>query len=285
MPPAMAAALQAQQQQETPLFLLLLIFMLIVGSLFFFMQKARGAFPFSSSQQYNIRKLTALQALDEAVGRATELGRPIHFTLGAGRFTPDTFAGFAMLGHLARKCAEYDCQLIVTNMQVTVHMAATEIVRSAYAEAGFPDRLRPDTVRFISKDEFPYVAGALSIIREKQAASNVLLGTCGSASLILVEGAHSAGAYQIAGTDDGEQLPFYFVACDQVLLGEEIYGAGAALGNDPILKGSFRGQDFLRMMIISAIIVLAVLVSVAELTGSSLPWLADFSQWIKSYRI
>jgi hypothetical protein len=285
MPPAMAAALKAQQQQGTPLTLLLFIFILIIGTLFFFIQKARGAFPFSTPRQYNIRRLAALAALDEAVGRATELGRPIHFTLGSGRFTPDTFAGFAMLGYLARKCAEYDCQLIVTNMQVTVHMAATEIVRAAYAEAGFPDRLRPDTVRFISKDEFPYVAGALSIIREKQAASNVLLGTCGSASLILVEGAHSAGAYQIAGTDDGEQLPFYFVACDQVLLGEEIYGAGAALGNDPVIRGSFRGQDFLRLLIISGIIALAVMVSLAEITGSSVPWLADFSQWIKSYRV
>jgi hypothetical protein len=283
MPPAMRAALMAMQGVETPLWLLLVIFLTIVCILLFFIQKGRGGFPFHKPTSYSIRTLAALKALDEAVGRATELGRPIHFTLGAGRFTPDTFAGFAMLGYLARQCASYDCQLIVTNMQVTVHMASQEIVRAAYTEAGFPDRFRADNVRFISKDEFPYVAGALSVIRAEQAAANVLLGTCGAASLILVEGAHSAGAYQIAGTDDGEQLPFYFVACEQVLLGEEIYGAGAALGNDPIIKGSFRGQDLLRTIIIAAIICLTLLVTINEITGSALGWLDQFASWLRGY--
>jgi len=280
MLPAMKAALMAQQA-ETPLFLLLCMFLIIFLTLIFFIQRARGGFPFSKAWDYKIRRLSALAALDEVVGRATELGRPVHFTLGAGRFTPDTFAGFAMLGYLARKCAEYDCPLVITNMQVTVHMATMEIVRAAYQEAGYPDRLRPDTVRFISKDEFPFVAGALSVIRERKAAASVLLGTCGSASLILVEGAHSAGAFQIAGTDDSDQLPFYFVACEQVLLGEEIYGAGAALGNDPIVRGSFRGQDMLRIFVIITIIGLALLVTLNEITGSAWGWLDQFVGWLR----
>ena len=52
-----------------------------------------------------IRPIAGLEAIDEAIGRATELGRPIHYSLGYGSLTadtaPQTLAGVAVL---TRRC-------------------------------------------------------------------------------------------------------------------------------------------------------------------------------------
>ena len=66
-----------------------------------------------------IRKIAGLDAITEAIGRATELGRPVHFTLGRGFFDAEhgaqTFEGLSMLKHVALTAARYGCRLIVTN--------------------------------------------------------------------------------------------------------------------------------------------------------------------------
>lgn len=208
-----------------------------------------------------IRPIRGLVAIDEAVGRAVEMGRPIHFTLGMSRFFSDTFAAFAILRHLAMKCAEIGAYPIITNSVVTVHLATEEIVRSAYMSSNFPDRYRSDMVRFIAKDPFAYAVGALDVMRSENVSANIMIGTFGPATLLMAEGGRILNLYQIAGTDDLEQLPFYFVSCDYTLIGEEIYGAGAHLSGDKNVLGSLRGEDWLRVGIIALILTFTVLTS------------------------
>ncbi|MBE3519897.1 MAG: hypothetical protein IMW97_06305 [Firmicutes bacterium] len=38
-----------------------------------------------------IRKIAGLEAIDEAIGRATEMGRPMHFTPGMSGFSPESY--------------------------------------------------------------------------------------------------------------------------------------------------------------------------------------------------
>ena len=46
------------------------------------------------------------------------------------------------------------------------------------------------------------------------------------------------------------------MACDYTLIGEELYAAGALMGDDPRLKGGIKGQDYVKLV---AMIVLVVL--------------------------
>jgi len=50
-------------------------------------------------------------------------------------------------------------------------------------------------------------------------------------------------------------LPFFIVACDYTLIGEELYAASAYLGKEPVLLGSLKAQDYAK----AAILVLACL--------------------------
>ncbi|MFH1686105.1 MAG: DUF6754 domain-containing protein, partial [bacterium] len=63
--------------------------------------------------------------------------------------------------------------------------------------------------------------------------------------------------------------PFFIVACDYTLIGEELYAASAYLGREPILLGSLKAQDLAK----AAILVLAVIGMVAANLGWT--WFTD----------
>ena len=91
------------------------------------------------------------------------------------------------------------------------------------------------------------------MLREKTAA-HFFLGSFYGESLILSETGFTTGAIQIAGTANVHQLPFFVVACDYTLIGEELYAASAYLSKEPNQLGSLKGQDFGKVLIIFLIL-------------------------------
>jgi hypothetical protein len=75
-------------------------------------------------------------------------------------------------------------------------------------------------------------------------ATNFYLGLFYAESLILAETGAMAGSIQISGTDQVTQIPFFVVACDYTLIGEELYAASAYLGREPLLMGTLKAQDW-----------------------------------------
>ena len=78
-------------------------------------------------------------------------------------------------------------------------------------------------------------------------------------SLILAEAGSMTGAIQIAGTDSISQIPFFIVACDYTLIGEELYAAGAYMGEDPRLIGGLKGQDYVKLVVMITIALIFIL--------------------------
>ena len=63
-----------------------------------------------------IYKVAGLDAMDEAIGRCTEMGRPVHFSPGIGNVqNAQTLAAMSILGYVAKQCARYDTDIIATN--------------------------------------------------------------------------------------------------------------------------------------------------------------------------
>ena len=217
-----------------------------------------------------IRRLPALDAIDEAVGRATELGKPIHQTLGSGSITssaasPMILAGISVSRYVARKAAEMDTSLIVTVAAAETYSVAEEVVRTAYIEAGKPDAYDPSVVRFLSPAQFAYTTAAIGIMTREQVAANIMIGYFAAESLILAETGNSLGAIQIAGTAVMPQIPFFVVACDYCLIGEEVYAVSAYLDREPETLGTIAGQDVAKAMAA----VLIVIGSIAVTLGST----------------
>lgn len=215
-----------------------------------------------------IRNLTALDAINEGIGRATEMGRPVHFSAGVGNLTvrgaPVMIASLSFLSHIAEQAARFDCPLIATVAQGDVYQASEDIVRASYVRAGKADAFKPDAVRYLSVNQYVYAGGIVGIINREKVAVNIMIGHYANEALFIAEEAHSAGCLQIAGTTNEYQIPFFVAACDYVLIGEEVFAAAAQLSSDSAELGAMSGQDFVKVLSIA----LTLLGAIATTFGS-----------------
>ena len=209
-----------------------------------------------------LRKIGGLDAVDEALGRATEMGKPVLFVHGlTGMGSISTIAAISILGRIARKIADYDATLKVVNNDPIVLSVSQEVAKESYLEAGRPDAYNQDNVFLVASEQFPYVAAVGGIMTRERPAANFFIGYFFAEALILAETGASTGAIQIAGTDAYTQLPFFITTCDYTLIGEELYAASAYLSREPMLMGTLRAQDVGKGLIIIVLILGTILAS------------------------
>lgn len=191
-----------------------------------------------------VRPIAALTALDEAVGRATEMGRPMLFVPGLMDLDQiETVAGLTVLSKVARTAAEYDAALEVPTSRSLVMTAAQESCEAACLEAGRPESFNPDRIYYVTDEQFGYVAYVCGWMAREKPAACFFLGKFFAESLLLAETGNGVGAIQIAGTAEAAQLPFFVAACDYTLIGEELFAASAYLSREPQQLGTLKGQD------------------------------------------
>jgi hypothetical protein len=208
-----------------------------------------------------LRKIPGLDAVEEAVGRATEMGRPVLFIPGIAELDEiETIAGISILGRVAKIVAQYETPLVVPVRYPLVLAAGQEVVEQAYIEQGKKDVYDKDTVRYVAGEQFAFTANVNGYMMRERPAANIYMGAFFAESLLLAETGNAAGSIQIAGTARPEQLPFFIAACDYTLMGEELYAASAYLSHEPVMTGGLKGQDFTKMLIVIAIIVGVILI-------------------------
>ncbi|MBT9135443.1 MAG: hypothetical protein DDT34_00498 [Firmicutes bacterium] len=212
-----------------------------------------------------LRRIAGLEAIEEAIGRATEMGKPVHFSPGiadvTGDTAPQTFAALEVLTYVTTLSAKYNAELIVTIRMPNVFPLAQEVVRQGYLAAGKPDLFQEETVRFLSSEQFAYIAGVLGIFTRQRVAANLMIGAFWAESLLMAEGGSQVGAIQVAGTANMHQIPFFVAACDYTLIGEEIYAGGAYLSQDKVRLGSIASQDYVKFALMASILVGAVMMT------------------------
>ncbi|MDP3058871.1 MAG: hypothetical protein Q8N36_05395 [bacterium] len=220
-----------------------------------------------------LRRIAGLEAIEESIGRATEMGRPVHFSPGIADITGDTatqtFAGLEILSYVTGLTAKYNAELIVTIRMPNVFPLAQEVVRSGYLAAGKADLFHENTVRFLSSEQFAYIAGVLGIFSREKVAANIMMGGFWAESLLMAEGGSQIGAIQVSGTANMHQIPFFVAACDYTLIGEELYAGGAYLSQDKVRLGSMAAQDYLKLACVSFIIIGTIMMTLDN------KWLVD----------
>jgi hypothetical protein len=218
------------------------------GFVLFFIDRAqRGARPF-------VRRIPGIDAIEEAIGRATEMGRPVLYVPGILDIDEiQTVAGLVILESVARITARYQTPIRVPVTYPIPFAIAQEMVKSGYLNAGRPDEYDPDSVRFISPAQFAYVASVSGMMMRDRPAAHIYMGAFYAESLLLAEVGFATGAIQVAGTANVHQLPFFVVACDYTLIGEELFAASAYLSGEPRLVGSLKGADLMKVAVILVI--------------------------------
>ena len=243
----------------------LAIFMLVFGGFVaYFINEAR------SGKTLWVRKIAGLEAIDEAVGRATEMGRPVLFVTGIQDINEiQTLAGLTVLSRVAKTAAEYGAQIEVPTCRSLVMAAARETVESAYLAAGAPDAYQPDKIHYLTDEQFAFVAGVTGYMVREEPAACIYMGGFYAESLILAETGNFIGAIQVAGTAMPSQLPFFVASCDYTLIGEEFFAASAYLSGDPLQIGSLKGQDYGKFFSVLILVIGLFFATTVSLTQST----------------
>ena len=254
---------------------LLFVTVIFCGAVIFWIKRARSGKPI------NIRKIAGLEAVDEAVGRATEMGRPILYVPGIQDINEiQTIASMTILSHVAKTAAEYDAKVEVPTARSLVMTTARETVQAAFLAAGKPDAYNQDLIYYVTDEQFGYVAYLQGMMVREKPAACFYMGAFFAESLILAETGNSIGAIQIAGTAMPAQLPFFVAACDYTLIGEEFFAASAYLSGSPEELGSLKGQDVGKVLVAIVLIIGVAMATFGAMLDS--PALNNAVEFLKS---
>ena len=226
------------------------VLLFIVGAVSLAIAAAR------KGRRFPIREIAGVNAIRDAVGRATEMGRPSLFSISLSDMEdPETFAAMPVLRHVAELSARLKNRLIVP----ILGERTIPLIRNAYREgclaADNPDAFDPGNLRFFPGGQFFYAIASMGYMMRERPASCFYFGRWEAESLMFGETGQVVQALQIAATPHLFQIPFFIAACDYVIIGEEFYAASALLGKNPNLRGSLAGQDAVKLVILAAILL------------------------------
>jgi hypothetical protein len=220
-----------------------------------------------------IRRIAGLEAVEEALGRAAEMGKPVYFCHGPGDLSSVvTISAINLLGKIAERVGEYGTELKVTCLDYLVMQVSQEMVRDAFTRVGRSDAYRDDNVVFVTGDTFAYSAAVGGMMIREKVGTAFFFGRFGSESLLLSETGAITKAIQIAGTDSFTQIPFFITTCDYTLIGEEMYAGSAYLSREPRLVGAVKGQDAVKTITMTLIVVGTVLASMGFMRFAQIFW-------------
>lgn len=212
-----------------------------------------------------IRKLSGVTAIEEAVGRATEMGRPVLYVPGIDDVNNiQTIFSLVILESVTKMVATYDTPILVPVCKAFVATMAEQTVKQGYDNAGRPDAFDPSSVRYLSDEQFAYAAGVNGIITREKPAANLYLGSFYAESLLLAETGFLQGAIQVAGTANVNQIPFFVVACDHTLIGEEFFAATSYMSREPSLVGALLASDIFKFLLIILLLVSTIWMTIHQ---------------------
>jgi hypothetical protein len=217
----------------------------------------------SKDRKVYVRRLPAMDAIEEVVGRASEMGRPVHYSPGLGslvRYTaPQTLAGISILGHVAKLCAKMGTELLVSVAYTPMLPLCNEVVRGAYLEEGQPEEFKPENIQFIADKGDTFAAAMIGRLRRDRPAANLYIGAIFRETSQILETGVEIGAMQISGTNKTTQLPWMMATCEYVLMNDEMFCADAYITRNPVTVGSIRAIDIGKMLCILGAIIGTIL--------------------------
>lgn len=207
-----------------------------------------------------VRTLPAVLAIDEAVGRAAEMGRPLSYTPGNGANLystkgPQMLASINIFGYVAEMCARRGVPIIFTTSKADSLPLVEETLRTAYMNAGKPEELKLDYTLRYQPGQDALVNSLLGSFQRERPASFMMLGPLAYETIVIGEGANTVGCFSIGGTVSTGQLPFVIATCDYTLLGEELYAASASLSKTKTTLGTLEGEDYFKYLTLSLLML------------------------------
>jgi hypothetical protein len=214
---------------------------------------------------YALRPIPAYTALPLVVGEAIEANRPIHVSFGSaglgGSTTPLTLASAELLYQTAERAAIGGVAPILTVSDPTAIPLGQDTLRRAYQSRGLMDNYRRGSVRWYPAGarSLAFAAALTATLGDDKVSANILIGSFGAELALVAEASIRRDRTVIASSDQLEGQAVAFAMADYPLIGEEIFTAGAYLGDSPSQTAGVVTQDVLRWLLIGVIFIPAAI--------------------------
>jgi len=213
---------------------------------------------FHRQSPYFFRSIRAFNGIQRAARLVVEDGTRLHFSLGNGdALTPSgasALAGLALLRNLGEITSLSDRPPVATTGNGLLNLLAQDTLRTAQDAVAEDLVFEMSNARLTGFTPLAYAAGVMSIIRDENISSNVLIGSFGPEVGLLTEASNRQKAAVIAASDSLTAQAVLFTTTPETLIGEELFGAGAYVQAGPFHAASLILQDILRWLIIIALL-------------------------------
>ena len=210
-------------------------------------------FPFS------FRKIPAFSKIQRAVRLLVEDGTRLHFSLGnASMLAADgasALAGLVLLRRLGEITSLGDRPPVATTGNAVLNLLAQDTLRAAHDTVTHDEPYDMSNARLTGFTPFSYAAGVMASTGSENISASVLIGNFGPEVGLLAEAAGSQNATVISASDSLTAQAVLYVSSSDMLIGEELFAAGAYDQAGSAHAASLVVQDILRWLVILALLV------------------------------
>lgn len=225
----------------------------------------------------DIKHLSCIDALEEAVGRASEMGTAVWYGNGnaglEGQYATMNIAALSILGRVSELCGKYGVRVqYMTNIP---HMLpiSRDLIKDGYTKANRAEMYDDNMSIFVGADQSALVAATQGYILNEKPSVVMIFGSTMYEMLNTLAFAARVGAMTLAGTPRLYYQSATLLAADYQLIGEELYAAGALVSGDPIQVGAIQGEDWSKLVLVLLLIIAAFAYNL------SLPFFQSLVSW------
>jgi len=208
-------------------------------------------------KRFYIRKLPAIDAIEDAVGRCAEMGRPVHFCTGQRNYissveAPQTVAALACLGHTAKSCAKHDVPLMVVVSKAESLPLHIAMLREIYETQGKPFDI--GMIHYFSEYYKSFLMNYIGDVKKFKPGAVMLIGPTVFEYAMIPDVARSVDAMSIGGSSLGDYY-VYSPMYDHALVAEELFAASAYLTREPVQIASIQAEDVYKVLAMGIAVV------------------------------
>lgn len=212
---------------------------------------------------HGLRSIQAFNNLRQAIGLAVEDGSRLHISLGKASLdtaqVASALAGLSLLQRIAQLSSISDRPPVATSGDGGLAILSQDTLRATYRSANALNLYDPGRGQMSGPTPMAYIAGTLPILHDENVSANIFIGNFGPEVALLADTSEQENASCLAGSDSLPAQAVLYATARDPLLGEEVFASGAYLQTGNSHPASLRLQDILRLVVIIALLVGAVL--------------------------
>jgi hypothetical protein len=219
----------------------------------------------SEGKVYPIRRLPQMDAVNEAISKSVEMGRPVLVTYGyRDAVDPAIMVGLELVKYASKTISEMGGEVILGIGPTQTMPLAIDNYKDGCTEAGRPDLFNMDNVYYLTHEQRAFISGIWGLLESRKPGAYLGMGWYWVDAIHVGIGVRRAGIMGIGGTEKYDTGALFMVTMDSVAMGSELFACGAYMSGEPLALSGMAAEDLIKWIMIALLLIGGITVA----TGS-----------------